>query len=73
MQNEKFALKRQYLQKAIDEYEYSRAPEYQKRAMTARALSEGTVDLDYEDTDKVEISQDGGWVTARVWVPKSWL
>lgn len=66
-------IKRRYLQKAIDEYEYSWASEYEKRAMTPRAVSEGTVDLDYGDTDEVEISQDGAWVRAKVWVPKSWL
>jgi hypothetical protein len=65
--------KRHYLQRAIDEYEYSWAPEYDKRAMTPRAVSEGTVDFDYGETDKVEISTDGAWVNARVWVPKSWL
>jgi hypothetical protein len=66
-------IKRHYFQKAIDEYEYSWAPEYDKRAMTPKAVSEGTVDFDYGDTDKVEISTDGAWVYARVWVPKSWL
>jgi hypothetical protein len=65
--------KRRYLQIAIQEYEYSWASEYDKRAMTPRAISEGTVDFDYGDTDGVEASPDGAWVRARVWVPKSWL
>lgn len=68
-----FEMKRRYLKIAIDEYEYSGAPEYDKTRMTPRAVAEGTVDLDYGDTEKVEISSDGAWVPARVWVPKSWL
>ena len=67
-------LKKRYLQKAIDEYEYSPALEYDKCSMTARAAKEGTVDFDYHNAESdVEISRDGGWVTARVWVPKKWV
>ena len=67
-------LKKRYLQKAIDEYEFSPASEYGKRNMTVRAAKEGTVDFDYHDAESdVELSRDGGWVTARVWVPKEWL
>ncbi len=66
-------MRRRYLHRAIDEYEYSWAPEYDKTSMTPRAVSEGTIDFDYGDTEKVGVSSDGAWVVARVWVPKSWL
>jgi hypothetical protein len=67
-------LKRLYLRKAISEYEYSPAPEYEKTCMTTRALKEGTLDFDYGNPESdVEISRDGAWVNARVWVPKEWL
>jgi hypothetical protein len=65
-------IKRRYLDRAIEEYEYSWASEYEKRAMTPRAVSEGTVDIG-GDIDEVEVSLDGAWVKATVWVPKSWL
>jgi len=64
-------LKHRYLQRAICEYEYSPAPEYEKARMTSRAFAEGTVDLDPQAD--VEICADGAWVTARVWVPKEWV
>jgi hypothetical protein len=35
------ATKEQYLRKAIDEYEYSPAPEYDKSSMSSKALTEG--------------------------------
>jgi hypothetical protein len=42
--------------------------------MTAKAASEGTLDFDYHNSDSdVEISRDGAWVKARVWIPKEWL
>jgi hypothetical protein len=65
-------LKRRYLRKAIAEYEYSFAPEYTKRRMTRKALTKGTVDFDWQDAE-VQVSPDGAWVAARVWVPKEWL
>lgn len=68
------ALKEKYLRKAIDEYEYSPAPEYDKASMSPRAIMEGTLDFDYDNADKsVELSVDGAWVDARVWVPKGWF
>jgi hypothetical protein len=70
------ALKRRYLQKAIDEYEYSPAPEYEKSRMSPRAAESGTLDLDYDDPERdVDLSNSGSgaWVNARVWVPKGWL
>ena len=67
-------LKERYLRKAINEYEYSYAPEYEKKQMTPKASKEGTLDFDYNNSEKdVEISRDGAWVNARVWVPKGWL
>ena len=67
-------LKKRYLRIAIAEYEYSPAPEYVKRRMSRRAVSQGTVDLDPSDAESdVAISPDGAWVTARVWIPKEWL
>jgi hypothetical protein len=67
-------LKKRYLRKAIEEYEYSFAPEYAKKRMSRRAVTQGTVDLDpNEPNAHVETSPDGAWVTARVWVPKEWL
>lgn len=68
------ALKKKYLRKAIDEYEYSPAPEYDRTRMSPRATMEGTLDFDYDNADKsVELSVDGAWVNARVWVPKGWF
>jgi hypothetical protein len=68
------ALKRKYLRKAIDEYEYSPAPEYDKVRMTPLAVAHGTLDFDYDNADAaVELSTDGAWVNARVWVPKEWI
>jgi len=68
------AAKEQYLRKAIDEYEYSPAPEYDKSSMSSRALIQGTLDFDYDKAQSaVELSTDGAWVNARVWVPKEWL
>lgn len=64
-------LKKRYLSTAIDEYEYSFAPEYEKRRMSRKATTEGTIDFDSDSA--VEISVDGAWVNARVWVPKSWI
>jgi hypothetical protein len=72
-------LKQQYLRKAIDEYEYSRAAEYEKQSMTSRAVEYGTLDFDYDKPEKdVDLSStttgvNGAWVNARVWVPKEWL
>jgi len=67
-------LRRKYLRVAIQEYEYSFAPEYQKRRMTHSATKEGTVDFEsYNAVADVEISPDGAWVKARVWVPNTWL
>jgi len=66
--------RKEYLRIAIEEYEYSFAPEYQKRHMTRRAANEGTVDFgSYNAVSDVEISPDGAWVKARVWIPKKWL
>ena len=68
------ALKQKYLRKAIDEYEYSFAPEYDKLTMSPLAATKGTLDFDYHNADSaVELSMDGAWVNARVWVPKEWL
>jgi hypothetical protein len=50
-------LRQQYLRKAIEE--------------SARAAREGT--LDFDSSADVELSLDGAWVNARVWVPKAWL
>ena len=70
----KAPLKRRYLRKAISEYEYSPAREYEKSQMSPRAAEQGTVDFDYKNAESdVEISMDGAWVKARVWVPKEWL
>lgn len=67
-------LKKAYLQKAIREYEYSPAPEYEKSRMSTKAAEQGTVDFDYHDAESdVEVAPDGAWVSARVWVPKEWL
>jgi hypothetical protein len=67
-------IKERYLKKAITEYEYSFGPEYDRTRMTAKAATEGTLDFDYHSSDSdVEISRDGAWVNARVWVPKEWL
>jgi hypothetical protein len=67
-------LKERYLRKAISEYEYSPAPEYEKKHMTSKASNEGTLDFDYDKPESsVEISRDGAWVQARVWVPKKWI
>jgi hypothetical protein len=69
-------LKERYLQKAIDDYEYSPAPEYEKSGMSARAAEFGTLDFDYDDPERdVDLSNNGSgaWVRARVWVPKEWL
>jgi hypothetical protein len=67
-------MKKRYLLKAIEEYEYSYAPEYDKTHPTLVAVSEGTLDFDYHDPESdVKISPDGAWVNARVWVPKKWL
>jgi hypothetical protein len=68
------ALKKQYLLKAITEYEYSPAPEYEKSKMSSRAVNQGTVDFEYHNEElDVDIAPDGAWVRARVWVPKEWL
>jgi len=66
-------LKRRYLLKAIEEYEYSFAVEYDKSELTPKAAVEGTIDFDYKAESEVEISPDGAWVKARVWVPKKWM
>ena len=69
-----FSLKKRYLHKAISEYEYSPAPEYKKSRLSSIAAKEGTLDFDYKNAGSdVEISRDGAWVNARVWVPKEWL
>jgi len=66
--------RKEYLRIAIEEYEYSFAPEYQKRHMTRRAVTQGTVDFgSYDAVSDVEVSPDWAWVNARVWVPKGWL
>lgn len=68
------ARKQKYLRKAIDEYEYSPAPEYDKPRMSSLAATHGTIDFDYDNADlAVELSIDGAWVNARVWVPKEWV
>ena len=67
-------LKRTYLRKAIQEYEYSPASEYDKLRMSRLATTQGTVDFNQNDPDSaVELSVDGAWVNARVWVPKQWV
>ena len=67
-------LKQQYLDKAIAEYEYSWAPEYERKAMTRRATRKGTLDFEYDDANRdVEVDHTGAWVKARVWVPKEWI
>ena len=69
-------LKKQYLRQAIEDYEFSPAPEYDKPHMSSRAAHAGTLDLDYDDPERnVDLSNDGSgaWVNARVWVPKEWL
>ncbi len=72
-------LQKQFLRKAIDEYEYSPAPEYDKKRMSPRACRAGTLDIDYANSTRdVELSFNGSvcngaWVTARVWVPREWL
>ena|SRR5581483_4189855 len=72
-------LKQQFLRKAMVEYEYSPAPEYDKKRMSARAFRAGTLDIDYSNSTRdVELSFtgsvcDGAWVSARVWVPREWL
>jgi hypothetical protein len=66
--------KERYLRKAIAEYEFSYAQEYEKTQMSSKAAKEGTLDFDYHNPmEDVEISRDGAWVRARVWVPKEWL
>ena len=75
-QSEETELKKQYLQRAIDEYEYSSAPEYEKSRMSSRASQSGTLDFDYHDPEMdVDLSSNGSgaWVNARVWVAKEWL
>jgi hypothetical protein len=68
------ALKEKYLRKAIEEYEYSPSSEYDKASMSHRAVAEGTLDFDYHNAQSaVELSIDGAWVSARVWLPKKWL
>ena len=67
-------LKKNYLRKAISEYEYSPAPEYEKTRMTVRAMEQGTIDFNYGDAESdVEVAPDGAWVKSRVWVPKEWM
>jgi hypothetical protein len=67
-------LKTLYLRKAIREYEYSPAPEYEKPRMSPTALDQGTLDFDYHNAEAdVDVAPDGAWVRARVWVPKGWL
>ena len=68
-------LKQQYLDKAIAEYEYSWAPEYEKKTMTQRATRKGTLDFEYDDADRdVDVTPNGAWVKCRVWIPKRrWL
>jgi hypothetical protein len=45
-------LKRQYLRKAIEEYEYSPASEYDKTQMSSRAAEVATLDFDYDDPER---------------------
>jgi hypothetical protein len=72
--NPEIELKKNYLRKAISEYEYSPAPEYEKTRMTSRATQEGTIDFDYGDAEAdVELAPDGAWVKSRVWIPKEWM
>ena len=67
-------LKEAYLHIAISEYEFSWAPEYDRKHMTSRASKIGTLDFDYGNPmSDVEICRDGAWVNARVWIPKKWL
>jgi hypothetical protein len=71
---EEMELKERYLHKAINEYEYSFASEYDKSRMTTRAVKEGTLDFEYHNSkEDVEICPDGAWIRARVWVPKEWI
>jgi hypothetical protein len=72
--SQQIEMKKKYLLKAIEQYEYSFASEYDKTQLTEKAAAEGTVDFDYHDPESgVTISPDGAWVRARVWIPKSWL
>jgi len=74
MPSEEISLKQKYLRKAIDEYEYSPAPEYGKSRMSPLAATHGTVDFEYDKADSsVELDTNGAWVNARVWVPKEWV
>jgi len=42
--------------------------------MSPLAATQGTLDFDYDNADSaVELSIDGAWVNARVWVPKGWI
>jgi hypothetical protein len=67
-------LKKLYLRKAIREYEYSHAPEYEKSKMRPMAVERGTVDFDYNNAEAdVDVAPDGAWVRARVWIPREWL
>lgn len=74
MDSQENDLKERYLRTAIDDYEFSFASEYEKSKMSTRASKEGTLDFDYHNAkEDVEVSRDGAWVRARVWVPKKWL
>jgi len=62
--------------KAIEEYEYSPASEYDKPQIGSRAAECGTLDFDYDDPERdVDLCNagTGAWVNARVWLPKAWL
>ena len=67
-------LKRQYLRKAIEEYEYSPASEYDKPQISSRAAECGTLDFDYDDPER-DLCNAGtrAWVNTRVGIPKAWL
>ncbi len=54
------ALKELHLRKAIEEYEYSLGPEYDKSSMSPRAVAKGTLDFDYHNAQSaVELSVSG--------------
>ncbi len=54
------ALKELHLRKAIEEYEYSLGPEYDKSSVSPRAVAKGTLDFDYHNAQSaVELSVSG--------------
>jgi hypothetical protein len=54
------ALKELHLRKAIEEYEYSLGPEYDKSSVSPKAVAKGTLDFDYHHAQlPVELSVSG--------------